>query len=178
MLRTLHKLIGNQGGTALIEFALILPIMTTLFLGVFEVTRVVDADMRLANAAQVMADLVAQQSTAVSDTSTSMTDFCNGSKDAMYPLSGSSLKVAVSSVTHGSSSTAQDWSDVTCGSATAISNPTTLAASLVPNVNDSVIIVQATYAYTSPISYVLQASYTLSQTAFARPRNVTTVTHS
>ncbi len=178
MLRTLRNLIRNQRGTALIEFALLLPIMTTLFLGVFEVTRVVDADMRLANAAQVMADMVAQQSTAVSDTSTSMTDFCNGSKDAMYPLSGSSLKVAVSSVTHGSSSTAQDWSDVTCGSATAISNPTTLAASLVPNVNDSVIIVQATYAYTSPISYVLQASYTLTQTAFARPRNVTTVTHS
>ena len=178
MPRLLHNLIRNQGGTALIEFALLLPIMTTLFLGVFEVTRVVDADMRLANAAQVMADMVAQQSTAVSDTSLSMTDFCNGSQDAMYPLSGASLKVAVSSVTHGSSSTAQDWSDVTCNSATAISNSTGLAASLVPNVNDSVIIVQATYAYTSPISYVLKSSYTLTQTAFARPRNVTTVTHS
>ncbi len=177
MPRILHSLIRNQGGTALIEFALILPIMTTLFLGVFEVTRVVDADMRLANAAQVMADLVAQQ-TNVGDTASSMTNFCNGSKDSMYPLSGASLKVAVSSVTHGSSSTAQDWSDVTCNSATAISNPTGLAATLTPNVNDSVIIVQATYAYTSPISYVLKSSYTLTQTAFARPRNVTTVTHS
>jgi Flp pilus assembly protein TadG len=177
MPRCLREFIRNQGGTALIEFALILPIMITLFFGVFEVTRYVAADMRLANAAQVMADMVAQQTT-VGDTSTSMTDFCNGSKDAMYPLSGSSLKVAVSSVTHGSSSTAQDWSDVTCGSATAISNPTTLAASLVPNVNDSVIIVQATYAYTSPISYVLRSSYTLTQTAYARPRNVVTVAHS
>lgn len=177
MPRILHKLIRNQGGTALIEFALILPIMTSLFLGVFEVTRYVAADMRLANAAQVMADMVAQQSS-VSDTSSSMTDFCNGSQDAMYPLSGSSLKVAVASVTHYSSGTSQDWSDVTCNAATAISNSTSLASSLVPNVNDSVIIVQATYAYTSPISYVLKASYTLTQTAFARPRNVTTVTHS
>lgn len=177
MPRILHKLIRNQGGTALIEFALILPIMTSLFLGVFEVTRYVAADMRLANAAQVMADMVAQQSS-VSDTSSSMTDFCNGSQDAMYPLSGSSLKVAVASVTHYSSGTSQDWSDVTCNAATAISNSTSLASTLVPNVNDSVIIVQATYAYTSPISYVLKASYTLTQTVFARPRNVTTVTHS
>ena len=177
MLRTLHKLIQNQGGTALIEFALILPIMTTLFLGAFEVTRYVAADMRLANAAQVMADMVAQQ-TNVSDTSTSMTDFCNGAQDAMYPLAGASLKVAVASVTHTSSGTSQDWSDVTCNSATPISNSTGLAAALTPNVNDSVIIVQATYAYTSPISYVLKSSYTLTQTSFARPRNVTTVTHS
>jgi Flp pilus assembly protein TadG len=177
MLRRLQKFIRNQNGTVIVEFAFIVPIMITLFMGVFEVTRVVSAYMRLANAAQVMADLVAQQ-TNVSNTSLSMTDFCTGSQDAMLPLSGASLKVAVSSVTHGSSSTSQDWSDVTCNSATAISNPTTLASSLVPNVNDSVIIVQATYAYTSPISYVLKASYTLTQTAFARPRNVVTVTHS
>jgi len=177
MLRTLHKLIRNQGGTALIEFALILPIMVSLFLGVFEVTRYVAADMRLANAAQVMADMVAQQ-TNVSDTATSMTDFCNASKDSMYPLAGASLKVAVASVTHYSSGTSQDWSDVTCNTATAIANSTTLASTLIPNVNDSVIIVQATYAYTSPISYVPKSSYTMTQSAFARPRNVTTVTHS
>jgi Flp pilus assembly protein TadG len=144
-------------------------------MGIFEVTRVMSVYMRLANAAQVMANMVAQQSS-VTDTSTSMTDFCNGSQASMTPYAGSSLKVAVSSVTNTSGTIAQSWSDVTCNSATAISNPTTLAASLVPNANDSVIIAQATYAYTSPISYVLHASYTLTQTAYARPRNVASVT--
>jgi len=178
MLRRLHKFVAQDRGTALIEFALVLPIMITLFLGVFEVTRVVAASMRLANAATTMANLVAQQ-TSVSNTSSSMTDFCNGSGLAMTPLASASLKVAVASVTNKSSGgVTQDWSDVTCGSATAISNPTTLASTLVPNVNDSVIIAQATYAYTSPISYVLASSFTLTQTAYQRPYNVTTVTHS
>jgi len=173
----LHKLLGNQRGTALIEFAMILPIMITLFMGIFEVTRVMSAYMRVANAAQVMADMVAQQSS-VGDTSSSMTDFCNGSQASMTPYAGTSLKVAVASVTNTNGTVTLNWSDVTCNSATAISNPTSLASSLVPNTNDGVIIVQATYAYTSPISYVLQSSYTLTQTAYARPRNVTTVTHS
>jgi Flp pilus assembly protein TadG len=177
MLRRIREVLFRRDGTALVEFALILPIMITLFMGVFEVTRVVAASMRLMNAAQSMADLVAEQSS-VSDTSSSMTDFCNGSKLTMTPLSGSSLKIAVASVTNYSTGTKVDWNDTTCGNATAVSAATTLAAPLVPNTNDSVIIVQATYAYTSPISYVLASSFTLTQTAYARPRNVTTVSHS
>ncbi|MDE2165951.1 MAG: pilus assembly protein [Alphaproteobacteria bacterium] len=175
MLRWLVRLLRHQDGAALVEFALILPIMITLFLGAFEVTRVVAADMRLENAAQSVADMIAQQTNV---TSTTMTNFCNGGQLSMTPLAGTSLKIAVAEVTNTGAGLVVDWSDTTCNSATAISNATTLATSLVPNTNDSVIIVQATYAYTSPISYVLSSSYTLTQTAFQRPYNVGTITHS
>ena len=175
MQRRARNLLTQQDGTALIEFALVLPIMITLFLGVFEGTRVVAASMRLANAAQSVADMIAQQSNI---TSTMMTNFCNGGQLSMTPLSGSSLKVAVAEVTNHGSSRVVDWNDTSCNSATTISNATTLATTLVPNVNDSVVIVQATYAYTSPISYVLSKSYTLTQTAYQRPYNVGTITHS
>ena len=87
------------------------------------------------------------------------------------------LKAAVASVTKGTSSTAVDWNDTVCGSATAIASAATLAPTLMPNVGDSVIIVKTSYDYTSPISYVLAASYTLTATAYARPRNVAKVTH-
>ncbi|MDE2228687.1 MAG: pilus assembly protein [Alphaproteobacteria bacterium] len=175
MLRRLYRLIRHQDGAALVEFALILPIMITLFMGAFEVTRVVAADMRLANAAQSVADMIAQQSNI---TSTMMTNFCNGGQLAMTPLSGTSLKVAVAEVTNTGSGRVVDWNDTTCNTATTISGATTLATSLVPNTNDSVVIVQATYSYTSPFSYVLAKSYTLTQTAYQRPYNVGTITHS
>ncbi len=175
MLRRVKRLLTHQGGTALIEFALILPIMITLFLGVFEGTRVVAASMRLANAAQSVADMIAQQSNI---TPAMMTNFCNGGQLSMSPLPGASLQVAVAEVTNSGGSLVVDWNDTACNSATAISSPTTLATSLVPNINDSVVIVQATYAYTSPISYVLAKSYTLTQTVYQRPYNVGTITHS
>jgi Flp pilus assembly protein TadG len=175
MLQRLGRLFRHQDGTALVEFALLLPIMITLFLGAFEVTRVVAANMRVANAAQSVADMIAQQSNI---TSTMMTNFCNGGQLSMAPLSGASLKVAVAEVTNTSSGLVVDWTDTSCNSATAISNPTTLATSLVPNTNDSVIVVQATYSYSSPINYVLAKLYTLTQTAYQRPYNVGTITHS
>src|SRR5215469_12219884 len=97
MLRRLQNLLRHQGGTALIEFALVLPIMITLFLSVFEGTRVVAASMRLANAAQSVADMIAQQSNI---TSTMMTNFCNGGQLSMTPLSGASLQISVAEVTN------------------------------------------------------------------------------
>lgn len=175
MKRRARNLLTHQGGTALIEFALVLPIMITLFLGVFEGTRVVAASMRLANAAQSVADMIAQQSNIDANM---MTNFCNGGQLSMTPLSGTSLTIAVAEVTNNNGTLTVDWNDVTCNGATTISNATTLATTLVPNANDSVVIVQATYAYTSPISYVLASSYTLTQTAYQRPYNVGTITHS
>ncbi len=170
-----QRLATDQKGTAALEFALILPIMIALFMGIFEVSCAVSAGMRLNAAAQSMADMLAQQADiSVSESA----NICAGAKMTMYPLAGSSLKIAVASVTKGAASVALDWTDNVCGNASAIASPTTLAPLLTPNVNDSVIIVRATFAYTSPISYVLAAAYTLTSTAFARPRNVSTVTHS
>ncbi|MGA3306128.1 MAG: TadE/TadG family type IV pilus assembly protein [Stellaceae bacterium] len=176
MLRRLHNLIRNQYGTVLVEFAFVAPIMITLFMGVFEVTRVVAADMRLANAATIMAEMVAQQTTVSHATSSSIPDFCNGGKLAMTPLASSAFQANIVSVTNYSSGRAVDWNDTTCGGPTAMSSTTakSLATTVTPNTNDSVIIVQVTYAYTSPISYILKSSYTLTQTSYARPRAVST----
>jgi hypothetical protein len=96
----------------------------------------------------------------------------------MYPLSSSSFKAAIASVTNSSGTVKVDWNDTTCNSATAISNATTLATSDVPNVSDSVIIVEATFAYTSPIAHILSSAYTLTQYGYARPRANATINHS
>lgn len=174
IMRGFHPLIQDRNGAAAIEFALILPLLLILSLGMFEIAGVISADMKLANATQLVSDLVAQQS---NETDSLTANFCTGGEMAMAPLSGTSLKATVVSVTHDSGGTAVDWQDTSCGGSD-ISNAVSLAASVTPNVGDSVIIVVTNYQYTSPLDYVLSKNYTLTQTSFSRPRNVATVTHS
>jgi Flp pilus assembly protein TadG len=158
----------ERRAVAVIEFAIIMPLMLMLTMGTFEATRAVRAKMKADFAAQAFADLIAAQT---SVDATALTNFCNGVQMVMVPYVTTSLKAAIASVTNGT----VDWTDTTCGSATAISNPTTLATTLSGGGGNSVIIVQTSYAYTSPVPYMMPASITLTQTAFARPRNVTTV---
>jgi Flp pilus assembly protein TadG len=166
--RLLRDFIRERRAVAVVEFAIVMPMMVMLTLGTFEATRAVRAKMKADFAAQTFADLIAAQS---SVDATALTNYCNGAQMVMVPYTTTSLKAAIASVTNG----VVDWTDTTCGSATAISNPTSIATSLSGGGGNSVIIVQTTYAYTSPLSYLMPASITLKQTAFARPRNVTTV---
>jgi Flp pilus assembly protein TadG len=169
-----ESFLKDQRGAAAIEFALLLPVLLTLTIGMFEMAGLISANMKLINSAQLMGNLVAQQT---NETNSMTSNFCTGAQDALSPLAATSFKATVASVTHYSTGTAVDWQDTTCGGAT-LSNAATLAASVIPNVGDSVIIVEASYNYTSPVVFVLSSSYGLTQTTYSRPRNVTNVTHS
>ena len=166
--RLLRDFVRERRAVAVVEFAIIMPLMLMLTMGTFEATRAVRAKMKADFAAQTFADLIAAQS---SVNAAALTNYCNGAQMVMVPYVTTSLKAAIASVTNG----VVDWTDTTCGSATAISNPTSIATSLSGGGGNSVIIVQTTYAYTSPVPYLMPANITLTQTAFARPRNVTTV---
>lgn len=166
--RLLRDFASETRAVAVVEFAIIMPLMVMLTMGTFEATRAVRAKMKADFAAQTFADLIAAQT---SVDAAALTNFCNGVQMLMVPYVTTSLKAAIASVTNGT----VDWTDTSCGSATAISSPATLATTLSGGGGNSVIIVQTTYAYTSPVPYLMPASITLTQTAFARPRNVTTV---
>jgi Flp pilus assembly protein TadG len=168
MRRRLIQLARECRGVALIEFAIVLPLTLALALGTFEATRAVRAKMKMSIAAQTIADLIAAQD---SVTATDLTNYCNGAKLVMAPFPSASLKAALASVTNDS----LDWHDESCGSATAIASPTAIATTLSSGGGNSVIIVQTTYSYTSPIPYMMAASITMKQTAYARPRNVSNV---
>jgi Flp pilus assembly protein TadG len=140
----------------------------------FEATLAVMASMCLSNAAISVANLVAQQS---SVNSSSIANFCTAGQLSMTPLSGTPLKVAIASVTNYGSGPRVDWQDTSCGGAATISNATSLAAGLIPNKNDSVIVVQATYQFTSPIQYIIPAAINMTQNSVQRPRSGSNVSH-
>jgi Flp pilus assembly protein TadG len=175
--RRLHAACGSRRGAALVEFALILPVMVFLFFGTFEATRLVRAVMKVGNATQTYANLVAADfsgTLALAD----LSNDCAGARLVLTPYAGAPFSAAIASVTNNSGTRSQDWHDIThCGSGVSSISGTSLAPSnLTPNNGDSVIVVKAQYSYTSPITYLLPSSQTLTQTAFARPRNNSTLT--
>ena len=168
----------DQSGIAAVEFALILPIMLLLFLGSFETTNLVLAYMKLEASAETAADLVAQTRVNTVLQSTDFTNITNAAKQVLSPLptSGVLLKIAFASVTYNTGSAVIDWH-------TEVNSATPITTANIPNnvslanlgnqasgSTDSVIIVTLTYSYSSPSTYMLSSSYTLTESAFNRPR--------
>jgi Flp pilus assembly protein TadG len=172
MIRRFCRLGGDSAGTAGIEFAIVLPIMLLLSLIALETTLAIMASMSLTNAAESVADIVAQQSSA----GWSVSNVCTGGQLSMSPLPGTPLQVAVASVTNdGGSGATVDWQNTSCGNAASIANAAALAKPLIPDSGDSVIVVQASYAYTPPIKYLFTSTINMTQTSFQRPRNGSSV---
>jgi len=177
------KIARDRSGTAAVEFALVLPGLPTLSIGCYEAANLILADLKLEAAAETAADLVAQTRVNTVVQSTDFTNFTNAVKQVMtpYPTSGTQLKIAYASVTYSTGSPVINW-HVEVNSATPISATSLPNSASAANLGDqtagstdSVIVAKLTYAYTSPISYTLNASYTLSEAALNRPRYMSCV---
>jgi Flp pilus assembly protein TadG len=176
-------LLHDRSGIAATEFALVLPGLLTLCIGCYEASNLVLADLKLEAAAETAADLVAQTRIDTYLQSSDFTNITNAATEVMtpFPTSSSQLKIAYASVTYSTGSPVIDW-HVEVNGATAISatslpnnaNPANLGTEAVGS-TDSVIVAKLTYSYSSPVSYVLNSSYTLSQAALNRPRYMTCV---
>lgn len=164
----------QQDGAVAVEFAFVVPVLLVLLFAGYEGTRIATASMRLNDSAQMMADLVSRQTYV---TAAQMSDFCDGIKLAMNPLSTASYRATVASVTHTASGVVVDWQDTKCGSGNAIASAATLAKPYIPSVNDTVIIVQAAYDYRPVVNSVVSPAVTLVRTGYARSRGGTPVSH-
>ena len=177
------NLARDRSGTAAVEFALVLPGLLTLAIGCYEAANLILANLKLEAAAETAADLVAQTRVNTVLASTDFTNFTNAVKKVMtpYPTSGSQLKIAYASVTYSTGSPVINWhvevNSATPISATSLPNSATAAnlGDQTAGSTDSVVVAQLTYSYTSPIAYVLGASYSLTEAALNRPRYMSCV---
>jgi Flp pilus assembly protein TadG len=164
----------DQRGAAAVELALLSPILCILFLGTVEVTQLIRVKTKMVLAAQAIQTMVTAQSTA---TSSSLTLDYTGGQAVMTPFSGSALAVTIVSVGFSSSGSASSviW-QVVEGGGTGMSTATACTAAAQTSLgSDSVIVVYATYSYKPVLSYLLGSSYLLTQTAYGRPRNVSSI---
>lgn len=159
---------GRDGrGVSAVEFALIAPLLVTIYFGSIEITSAVAVDRKMTLVAHTVADLVTQSS---SITNSEITDILNAAAAVSSPYSTANLKVTVSSVVINASNQATVcWSDTLNGTKHSFGETVTLPSAL--NVaNTSLIWGEVTYNYKPLFGTVFKTNLTLGDTIYMRPR--------
>src|SRR4029079_6293863 len=93
--RLLRRFQEDKRGVSAVEFAMLLPLMVTLYIGGVEVSSAIAVDRKVTLVARTVGDLVAQ-STSVN--ATDMTNILNAASSVVQPYQPSLIKVTVSRV--------------------------------------------------------------------------------
>lgn len=160
-------------GISAVEFALILPVMITIYLGSVDVTQILTADRKVTNVASSLADLVAQ-STQISDSE--VTNVFNAAMAIMDPLPTGTLAIVVTSViVDNNDDVVVDWSEASNATAYSPGEGITLPDGII-EAGTSVIMTEVTYTYSSPVvSLVAGGAIDLDDQFYLRPRRSLTV---
>jgi Flp pilus assembly protein TadG len=182
------RLARDRSGMAAVEFALLLPVFLTLFIGSYEVSDLLLTFLKLEAAAETAADLVAQTDVNGGANGNGIlqdsdfTNITNAVQQVMTPLPTANLKIAYASITFNNATTAQlNWHTETPGatpiSVAALPNgvDSRTMGTLSATSTDSVIVAQVTYPYSSVFSSYFNINTTLSEAKYNRPRYVACV---
>ncbi len=171
-LRSAKRLVQDTRGVSAVEFALILPIMITMYMGAVEFSHALTVDRRVTSVASAAADLTAQTEQV---TSGSVQDIFTAANSILLPYSEAPISIVLTSVVADENNdTTVDWSCAHNGSAHADDSIFALPAGLTLPFS-SVIVAEVTYSYVPPIGEFITGSINLSETFYLRPRRSLTV---
>jgi len=163
----LVRLARDQRGVTAVEFAMLLPLMLTLYLGSVEISQGVAIDRKVTLTARTIADL-ASQSTTLS--TADMSNILGAASSVIAPYDASQLRVTVSQIKIDSNGNATiSWSNTQGGTAHGVGSGVTLPAAL-NTANTWLIWGEASYSYRPTIGYVVTGTLNLSDQIYMRPR--------
>lgn len=157
----------DERGVSAVEFAMILPLMLTLYLGGVEVSQGISIDRKVTLTARTVADLVAQVS---SINTAGLNSALSAATAVLSPYPEGPAKITVSLVNIDPQGVAKiAWSQSKNGTARAVGSVVTLPPAL--NVaSTSLVWGEASYTYTPSIGYVMTGTLDLKDQIFMRPR--------
>lgn len=173
------SILRDRRAVAAVEFALLLPLMLTLFIGGNEISQALAIYRKVGHTGSTLGDLVAQVSTL---TVSQMTDIFAASVSVMTPYDPTTTQMVISAVKYTTAkgykvcwSRAQIATAWTAGSAP----PVTIPAGLITD-GQEVIVTQVKYSYTSAFSTIMKdiwgtGAITLADLSYFRPRTSATV---
>jgi Flp pilus assembly protein TadG len=177
---TLTRLIGESRGVSAVEFALVAPLMISLFLGCVGISDGVAVDRKVSLIAGTLANLTASCSDSKTgaggctnnDISTSeMTNIFGAASAIMTPYSSAPLKMTISCIAVASDGTVTvPWSEATGGAAklTTFTFGSTETVLKVPG--NQLIYATVSYAYVPIVGTNVVPNLTLSDHMFMSPR--------
>jgi Flp pilus assembly protein TadG len=173
MRNLLHHFRKNKKGLAAVEFALILPVMMTLFFGVVEVSQLLGARAAVANVASVTADLVAQKSAM---TTGEMSNVFSAAETILYPYPTAAAQITISSIVYDTASKSLTsgrvaWSCTKNGTAKSVGSTADLPDGLMTE-DGSVIVSEIKYDYASPTTQMVAGVVPMTNIFYTKPRRV------
>ena len=171
MLRFYSELARDRSGIAAVEFAMIVPVMATMWLGMVQFSQYATADAKTLMAAQSISNMVAQIGTWQTG---QFNDIASAANDVLAPLpTANAITVDVVGVAYDSNSNPTMTGGWRCtsagGPAPDASVPLSLAAGL-GSTGQMTILVTVKYAYQPTITYGVIGARTLSERSLNRPR--------
>ena len=204
--RLADKLRQDRRGIAATEFALILPFMLTLYLGIVELSKGYMASQRMTLVARTLADLVAQQQQLQTGGTTNITDsimsnIFAASTAIMAPYSTTNLTMTVSQVLLSNKAdgtccqaktdwtiannggTARPCQVLTASNAAPVSTttiPTGFTTS--PSTPGPIVVADVTYQYIPGFSFQIwnwkvSKTFNMAQTQYMRPRGTNSLSY-
>jgi Flp pilus assembly protein TadG len=173
LIQRLASFARDRRGISAVEFAMLLPLMVTMYLGVVEVSQGVAIDRKVTLTTRTMADLASRVS---SINNSDMSNLLNASAAVIAPYQASPLKIVLSAVSIDANGVAKvAWSDTLGGTARSVGSTVTLPTAL--NVaNTQLIWSEVSYNYNPTFGYVLTGNINLTDQLYMRPRLSDTIT--
>jgi Flp pilus assembly protein TadG len=169
------KFCRQTSGLAAVEFALLLPIMLSFFLGLIEVSQALTCRASVTDLAATGSDLVAQESTV---TTADMTNVFNALSALLFPFDATKAQITITSIVDNNTATTGKvaWSCTHGGTARAVNSVVTVPSGIiVPGGGGSVILAEVNYAYASSISTYFVKNVTMTNSFYSKPRLVSQI---
>jgi Flp pilus assembly protein TadG len=182
---SLRRRAANQDGLAAVEFAMLLPLMITLFFGVVETSLALLCRADVSIMASTAADLISQADTIASS---DISNVYSAAGTILYPYydpstSGSAKPaIRLTSVIYDSTTQSTTvgkiaWTCTQSGSGTLSPATRTVGATFtlpqaLLSANGSVIVSEIAYSYASPTSKVITGTINFTNNWYTKPRRV------
>jgi Flp pilus assembly protein TadG len=163
--RLVRALIGDRRGAALVEFALIVPVLLIIYLLGYDAAQATAAYRKLSTTTVELANVTAQYTTM---SATDVSNVFNASSQVMAPFSASNLKIVLTEIkTDASGNASVYWSQAYNG-ASALTSVSVPAGIVSPNTN--YILVQTSYSWTPPLSFGSFGTIPMTDQIYMLPR--------
>jgi Flp pilus assembly protein TadG len=169
-----RRFLRDASGVAAVEFAMLAPVLLLMYFATVQVTQGVILNRKTTLAAATVGNIVAQYTTI--SQSQQLPDILNASAQIFAPYSSSASSIIVSSLSvDGSGHATVAWSQGLNTSARPTGQSVTIPSGFaVPNT--TVILSEASYAYSPVADYLHMGTITLYAPIFMSPRASTTIT--
>lgn len=170
----LRRLRRDRSGVSALEFALIAPLMLSLYLGTYEVTQGLAMDRLVKLNTSTITNLVAQYTTI--SASRDMPDLFAATSQIMAPYPSASPATVVSCISIDANGKASVvWSQASGGTARTAGQAVTIPAAL-DKPNTELILGETAMPYKSAIQFLPLGTWNLSAKSYMIPRASSTIT--